>query len=154
MLIRIPKVSFGRRLSAIISSDIGIALDTSATTSPASRIFGSSSAAPACTTPTGTTTSDAASSPSDTECPACRWPARLPNTMYRPQQAAAPIAYSTPTGSSAGPPPIGSNNSSPTAAQPTQRKSIGRRDDSIATVNGPVNSMATAMPNGIVRKAM
>ncbi|KAG1246236.1 hypothetical protein G6F66_015598 [Rhizopus arrhizus] len=74
--------------------------------------------------------------------------------MNRPQHAAAPMANRTPAGSSAGPPPNGSNSNNPTTAQPTQTKSIGRRDDSIATVNGPVNSMATAMPKGIVRRAM
>ncbi len=104
--------------------------------------------------PTGPTTSAAAASPSETEWPACRCPARLPNTMYRAQQAAAPSAYSTPTASSAGPPANGSNSSSPATAQPTHRKSTGRREDNIATVSGPVNSMATAMPNGIVRSAM
>ncbi len=154
MLIRMPKVSFGSRLSAIISSDIGIALDTTATSSPASRIDGCSSAVPAWATPTGTTTSAATATPSDTECPACRCPARLPNTMYSAQQAAAPSAYSTPATSSAGPPPSGSNSSSPASAQPTHRKSIARREENIATASGPMNSMATAMPNGIVRSAM
>ncbi|MNV32834.1 hypothetical protein D3C71_1241840 [compost metagenome] len=154
MLMRMPKVSFGRRLSAIISSDIGMALDTTATNAPASRIFGSSSRLPACATPIGTTTKAAAARPSDTLWPACRWLARLPNTMYRPQHAAAPSAYITPTGSSDCAPPSGSSSASPITVQPTQTKSITRRDDHIATASGPVNSMATAMPNGMVRMAM
>jgi len=53
-------------LSADISSHIGIELDTIATPRPNSRIVGSSSAAPACATPTGTTTSAATHIPSDT----------------------------------------------------------------------------------------
>ncbi|MCY1246324.1 hypothetical protein D9M72_595500 [compost metagenome] len=74
--------------------------------------------------------------------------------MYRPQHAAAPSAYNTPAGSNDCAPPSGSNSASPTTVQPTQTKSITRREDHIATASGPVNSMATAMPNGMVRMAM
>jgi|GEM_PF-7082835 len=74
--------------------------------------------------------------------------------MYIAQHTAAPSANITPTGSSGSPWPRGSSSNSPTSAQPTHTKSTGRREDHIATANGPQNSIATAMPNGIVRSAM
>ncbi|MNT02803.1 hypothetical protein D3C72_1373120 [compost metagenome] len=48
--------------------------------------------------------------------------------------------------------PSGSSNSRPVTAQPIQRKSMARREDSTATVSGPVNSMAMASPSGTVRR--
>ena len=81
MLIMMPKASLGRRLSATISSEIGMALEMAATPNPTSSTVGDNSAAPACATPTGTATNAAAASPHATECPACRWDTRLPNTM-------------------------------------------------------------------------
>ena len=46
---------------------------------------------------------------------------------------------------------MGSSKPSPTTANASQRKSIGLRDENMATANGPENSMATANPNGMVR---
>ena len=84
-----PKVSRGRRRRATISSEMGIALDTAATPTAISSTVGLSRAAPACATPTGSTTRAATASPSDTDTPECRCEVRLPNTMYSPQATAA-----------------------------------------------------------------
>ena len=48
---------------------------------------------------------------------------------------------------------MGNSISRPATVQPIQTKSMGRRDANSATDSGPQNSMATAMPNGIVSSA-
>ncbi|MNT43264.1 hypothetical protein D3C72_1797250 [compost metagenome] len=155
MLLMMPNACGVSRFRATISSEIGIALEMRATPKPTAKTTGESRVAPLCITPTGTTTSAAMARPSETEWPACRWLARLPKTIYEAQQTAAPRANSTPVGSRLLTSwPSGSSSASPATARATQTKSSGRREASRATASGPENSIATAMPNGIVRKAM
>ena len=72
--------------------------------------------------------------------------------MYRPQNTAAPRAHNTPCGSRFDTPwPSGNNTASPAAASASHTKSNARREQKIATASGPLNSMATATPKGIVR---
>ncbi len=66
-LVMMPKASCGNRFKAIISSDMGIALEMAATPSPNRRIWGSSKALPACHTPNGTTVRAATVNPIETE---------------------------------------------------------------------------------------
>ena len=48
---------------------------------------------------------------------------------------------------------MGKSSTSPPTAIATHRKSMARRDCTRATVSGPMNSIATATPRGMVRKA-
>ena len=81
MLLMMPNACGVSRFRATISSEIGIALEMSATPRPTASTTGESRAVPLCATPTGTTTSAAMARPSETECPACKWLARLPKMM-------------------------------------------------------------------------
>ena len=54
------------------------------------------------------------------------------------------------SGRAAGP-PISSSSARPIAANAIQVKSTSRREDSTASVSGPVISIASAMPSGTVR---
>ncbi len=64
------------------------------------------------------------------------------------QPAPAASASATPIGSSSVP-MLGVSNTSPATASAIHANSISRRDVMTATVNGPTNSIATAMPSGI-----
>ena len=75
----------------------------------------------------------------------------VPEPARAAQHTAAPSAKATPVGSSwVTSCPSGSSSPSPSTARATHTKSMGLRDDHMATASGPLNSMATATPNGMV----